>query len=64
VKATGAETQIGKIGRALQNVVSEKTPLQKETPILMQKLATLGLSLCALVFNIDGMTRGDWLQGF
>jgi Ca2+-transporting ATPase len=64
VKATGEGTQIGKIGRALQNVESEKTPLQKETFALVQKLALLGLSLCALVVVVFGLTRGDWLQGF
>ena len=30
----------------------------------MQKLAILGLTLCALVVVIYGFTRGDWLQGF
>lgn len=64
VKATGASTQIGKIGRALQNIESEKTPLQKETLALVQKLALIGRSLCALVVVIYGFTRGDWLQGF
>lgn len=64
VKTTGPSTQIGKIGRALQNVESEKTPLQKETLALVQKLALLGLSLCSLVVVIYGLTRGDWLQGF
>ncbi|MCX6676466.1 MAG: cation-translocating P-type ATPase [Methanothrix sp.] len=64
VKATGAETQIGKIGRALQNIESVKTPLQQETFILVQRLAVLGLSLCALVVVIYAVTRGDWLQGF
>jgi len=64
VKATGASTQIGKIGRALQNVETEKTPLQKETNALVQKLALLGLFLCASVVVIFGLTRHDWLQGF
>ncbi len=64
VVATGAETQIGKIGRALQNVETEKTPLQKETNALVQKLALLGLLLCASVIVIFGLTRHDWLQGF
>ena len=63
VLATGAQTQIGKIGKALQNVESEKTPLQKETSKLVQKLALLGLALCALVVVVFGMTRNDWLQG-
>ncbi len=63
VLATGAQTQIGKIGKALQNVESEKTPLQKETSKLVQKLALLGLALCALVVVVYGITRNDWLQG-
>ena len=63
VMATGALTQIGKIGKALQNVESEKTPLQKETSKLVQKLALVGLALCALVVVVYGITRNDWLQG-
>jgi Ca2+-transporting ATPase len=63
VLATGAQTQIGKIGKALQNVESEKTPLQKETSKLVQKLALLGLALCVLVVVVYGITRNDWLQG-
>ena len=49
VKATGAVIQIDKIGKALQNIESDKTPLQKETLIHVQKLAIQGLSLCDLV---------------
>jgi len=63
VLATGALTQIGKIGKALENVKSEKTPLQKEISRLVQKLALLGLALCALVVVVFGITRNDWLQG-
>ena len=63
VLATGALTQIGKIGKALENVKSEKTPLQKESSKLVQKLALLGLALCALVVVVFGITRNDWLQG-
>ena len=63
VLATGELTQIGKIGKALENVESEKTPLQKETSRLVQKLAIVGLALCALVVVVFGITRNDWLQG-
>jgi Ca2+-transporting ATPase len=64
VRATGINTEIGKIGRALQKVESEKTALQKETNLLVRNLAILGLSLCLVVVVAYGMTRGDWLQGF
>jgi Ca2+-transporting ATPase len=64
VQATGINTEMGKIGRALQNVVSESTALQKETNRLVKNLAILGLSLCVMVVIAYGMTRGDWLQSF
>jgi Ca2+-transporting ATPase len=64
VRAIGMRSEIGKIGRALQTVESEETPLQKETGQLVRNLVVVGLSLCALVIVIYGLTRGDWLQGF
>ena len=64
VKAIGSQTEIGKIGKALQSVESERTLLQIETGRLVKRLTILGLSLCALVVVIYGLTRGDWLQGF
>jgi Ca2+-transporting ATPase len=64
VKATGSRTEMGKIGRTLQTVEPEETALQKEILHLVRNLAILGLSLCALVVVIYGLTRGDWLQGF
>ncbi len=64
VRATGSSTEIGKIGRSLQKVETEKTALQKETFQLVQKLAALGLGLCAIVVVVYGLTRNDWLQGF
>lgn len=64
VKATGINTEIGKIGRDLQKVESVETALQKETNLLVRNLAILGLSLCLMVVIAYGMTRGNWLQGF
>jgi Ca2+-transporting ATPase len=64
VKATGVHTEIGKIGRALQKVDSEKTALQKETNQLVRNLALLGLALCTLVVIVYGLTRDNWLEGF
>jgi len=64
VRATGINTEMGKIGKALQKVESDKTALQEETNLLVRNLAMLGLSLCLLVVIAYGLTRGDWLQGF
>ncbi len=41
-RATGINTEIGKIGGALQKVKSEETALQKETNILVRNLAMFG----------------------
>jgi Ca2+-transporting ATPase len=63
VYATGGRTELGKIGKALQEQDTEPTVLQKETRRLVQNLAVLGLALCALVVLVYGVTRGSWLQG-
>jgi P-type Ca2+ transporter type 2C len=62
--ATGQGTELGKIGKALQNLETEKTPLQKETNTLVRKLAVLGVLLCAVVVVVYGLTRANWFDGF
>lgn len=64
VRATGTHTEIGKIGKALQEVESSETILQRETRRLVRALAVGGLSLCVLVIGVHGFTRGNWLEGF
>jgi Ca2+-transporting ATPase len=64
VKATGINTELGKIGKALQEIEPEETLLQKETGKLVRNLAVWGLSLCGLVVIIYGATRDNWLNGF
>jgi Ca2+-transporting ATPase len=64
VHAIGVKTEIGKIGKALQAVEQESTPLQKETGRLVRNLAIVGVSLCILVIVVYGLTRHDWLNGF
>jgi Ca2+-transporting ATPase len=64
VQGIGLNTEIGKIGKALQSVDSEATYLSKETGRLVRNLTMVGLTLCGLVVMIYGLTRGDWLKGF
>lgn len=63
VRATGIRTEIGRIGKSLQNVNIEATALQKETSSLVSRLALLGLGICILVAIVYGQTRANWLQG-
>jgi len=64
VQATGINTEIGKIGKALQSLEVEETPLQRETSRIVRNLAFIGLFMCALVVIVYGLTRGNWLNGF
>lgn len=64
VVATALNTEIGKIGKALQSVKDEPTRLKKEISKLVKRLAILGLLLCILVIVIYTITRGDLLNGF
>jgi Ca2+-transporting ATPase len=64
VRGTGFRTEIGKIGKALQILQPEDTNLQQQTGVIVRNFALIGLSMCALVVVVYGLTRGDWLHGF
>jgi P-type Ca2+ transporter type 2C len=63
VTATGARTEMGKIGRVLGLTLSEQTRLQRETKALVWKLALVAGALSGLVAVVYGITRHDWLGG-
>ncbi|MBV5315453.1 MAG: cation-translocating P-type ATPase [Prolixibacteraceae bacterium] len=64
VTAIGPNTEIGKIGKALDSVVEEPTKLKTEMATLVKRLAIIGISLCVLVIIVFTLTRGDLLKGF
>jgi Ca2+-transporting ATPase len=68
VLRVGFATELGRIGKALQGVEQEETLLQKETGRLVRNLAIAGLSLCAVVVLVYGLSRGGtlkvWQDGF
>ena len=64
VTATALNTEIGKIGKALDSVKEEPTKLKSEMGILVRRLAIIGVVLCVLVVAIYTITRGDLLKGF
>jgi P-type Ca2+ transporter type 2C len=63
IRATGAKTELGKIGKALRSVEPEATRLQAEVNRLAGVLATLGLSLCGVIAVVYGLTRESWVNG-
>jgi Ca2+-transporting ATPase len=64
VLATGFRTEMGKIGKTLQSVAAEPSLVQLDTRRVVRVMAAAGLSLCALLAVVYGITRGDWLRGF
>ncbi len=68
VVATGGRTELGKIGKALLQVVPERTLLQNETARLVRVFALVGLAACAVVVLVFALTRGGgaavWKEGF
>lgn len=63
VQATGIDTEMGRIGKALQTVATEDTKLQKETRRIVGRLTWIAIAICVAIVIIYGATRGDWLQG-
>lgn len=64
VTHTGMNTQIGKIGKALEEVEENPTKLKVEIGKLVKRLTITGAILCISVIAIYTITRGDLLQGF
>lgn len=62
-RETGSGTALGRIGKALEAVVPEQTPLQAETRRVVRLLAISGIVLCAVLALAYGLTRGNWLEG-
>lgn len=63
-KATGSQTEIGKIGKSLRELEQEPTLLQRDTRHMVHVLALAAVALCVLLVIFYGLTRGDWLRGF
>jgi Ca2+-transporting ATPase len=63
VRATGAGTELGRIGDALRTIETERTPLQQEVERLVRLVAVIGLGAAAAVAVVYGLTRDGWLEG-
>ena len=67
IVATGQATQLGRIGKAMQSLETEPTPLQRETGRLVRTLAVAGLAASAIVVVSYAVTRGGspaiWKEG-
>lgn len=64
VEKTGAQTEIGKIGRSLNEDLGEdQTHLQRETKRLVRSLGGVGIGCSVFVAVFYSWTHGEWLKG-
>lgn len=63
VIAIGVKTELGKIGKSIQEIKQEDTNLKKETAKIVKTLFWEGLVLCLLIIIVFGLTRGDFIKG-
>lgn len=59
VVATGMDTEMGKIAKAITDAVDEKTPLQIKLSQLSKILTFAVLGICAVVFAVNLITAGS-----
>ena len=62
VTATGARSEIGKIGQSLAALETEPPRLQAQTRRLVQLFAVAGAAVSLLAVLLYGITRGGWLD--
>ena len=67
VVSTGVRTELGKIGKALQQIEPEETSLQKDTGRMVRMFALVGSAASIIVVVAYAFTRGGgatvWKQG-
>jgi Ca2+-transporting ATPase len=64
VTGTGINTEIGKIGIALEGVKEEPTRLNLEMGSLVKKITIIAVVLCILLIVGYTLTRGSFVNGF
>ncbi len=62
VIATGARSQIGRIGQSLKTLESEPPRLQAQTRRLVRVFALVAGLVCVLAVLLYGLLRGGWLE--
>ncbi len=60
VTATGARSEMGRIGAALQELGTERSPLKTQTEQLVKVLAIAAVGASLFLFLMFGLLRGDW----
>ena len=62
VTATGADSEIGRIGKSLVSLDTEVPRLRKEIARIVRLAAAGGAAVAAMVVLLYGITRGGWIE--
>lgn len=62
VRATGSDSELGRIGQSLKAIRPEPPRLQVETRRLVRIFAAVGIAASLAVVLLIGLVQGDWLQ--
>ncbi len=63
VVATGLSTRLGSIGKALEEIDPEASPLHQQVKRLTVRIAIFALMLCVALALFYGLSTGYWLEG-
>ncbi len=61
VTAIGGQTELGKIGKSIAEIPTEKTPLQRQINQFVIRMAWIGLAAFALIWGVNYARSGDWV---
>lgn len=61
IKGTGRETEIGHIGKILNELETDRSPLQKNFSKLVQTILIVAIILCLAVFSLNILTRHGFI---
>ena len=62
VTAIGSRTGLGRIGKSLQDIATESSPLREEIGLLTRRLALIAIGLCLALTLLYWTLRGGWLD--
>jgi len=62
VTATGEHTQLGELGKSVQNIQKEKTPLQQQISTFVKWMALAGAVIFLIIWAINFFQSGDILN--
>lgn len=62
VTAIGGQTKLGKIGKSLEEIIEEKTPLQQQINTFVKRMAVAGIIIFLMIWIYNFIRSGDLLQ--